>query len=169
MIILGIDPSLRRSGFGVIRMLSADRAEILDCGVINVSANAPQSECLRRLNGGMHELLQAFQPEQVSIESPFYGKNIKTAMILSMARGVIIAVMADAAIPVFAYSPSHAKRAVVGSGAATKSQVAAMISARFKIDVSSIPDDATDALALALCHGQVAMVPAMAAMLPKPI
>jgi len=169
MIILGIDPSLRRSGFGVIRMLSADRAEILDCGVINVPANAPQSECLRRLNGGMHELVRTYHPDQVSIESPFYGKNVKTAMILSMARGVIIAAMADSSIPVYAYSPSHAKRAVVGNGAATKMQVAAMIAARFKLDVSTIPDDATDALALALCHGQITMVPALAAMLPKPI
>jgi len=153
----------------VVRMLSADRAEVLDCGVINVGAKDLQSECLRRLNGGMRELIQCYHPEQVSIENPFYGKNIKTAMILSMARGVIIAAMADAGIPVFPYSPRHAKRAVVGSGTASKSQVAAMIAARFHLDVKNIPDDATDALALALCHGQLAMVPAMVMMLPKPI
>jgi len=169
MIILGIDPSLRRSGFGVIRMLSAERAEIIDCGVINVSASAPQSECLRRLHGGMKELVEAYHPAQVSIESPFYGKNVKTAMILSMARGVIIAAMAEAAIPVYAYSPRQAKKSAVGSGSASKEQVAAMLAARFQLEVKNIPDDATDALALALCHGQLAMVPALSVMLPKPL
>lgn len=169
MIILGIDPSLRRTGYGVIRMLSPDRAEVLDCGIIAVRPDHAHSECLRRLIGGVRELTAVYHPENAAIEDAFYGKNIKTSMILSMARGAIIGTLAEAGVPVYAYSPRRAKKAVVGTGTATKGQVAAMMAARFRLDLSGIPDDATDALALALSHGQIAMAPTMAVLLPAPI
>ena len=169
MIILGIDPALRRTGYGVIDMQSADRAAIVDCGVIVNGQELPHSECLRRVHGGVGELVKQFHPECVAIEEAFYGKNVKTSLILSMARGAIIAALAEMGVPVYVYSPRKAKQAVVGCGSATKTQVAAMMAARFTIDVATIPDDATDALALALCHGQVAAVPGLSALLPRPI
>ena len=86
MIILGIDPAIRTTGYGVIRTESVSRFEILDCGIIANSARLPHTECLRRLAGGIRELVGAFTPDYASIEDPFVGKNASTAIILGMAR-----------------------------------------------------------------------------------
>lgn len=169
MIILGIDPAMRRTGYGVIEMQSADRAAIVDCGIIGNARELSHSECLRRLYGGVGELVRNFHPDCVAMEEAFYGKNVKTSLILSMARGAIIAALAEQGVPIYAYSPRKAKQAVVGSGSATKGQVAAMMAVRFAIEIAGIPDDATDALALALCHGQVAAVPGLQDLLPQPV
>ncbi len=160
---------MRRTGYGAIEMQSVDRVRVLDCGIIANKPDLSHSECLRRLYGGMEELVKSFQPDCVAMEEAFYGKNVKTSMILSMARGAIIAAFAGMGIPVYTYSPRKAKLAAVGNGNATKTQVATMMAARFAIDIKMIPDDATDALALALCHGQIAVVPSLTAMLPKPV
>lgn len=90
MIILGIDPAIRTTGYGVIRTESVSRFEILDCGIIANSARLPHTECLRRLAGGIRELVGAFMPDYASIEDPFVGKNASTAIILGMARGAIL-------------------------------------------------------------------------------
>ncbi len=169
MIILGIDPAIRCTGYGVIDMQSSDRIAVLDCGVISNKPKMPHSECLRRLTGGIRELVAGFNPDCVSIEEAFYGKNIKTSMVLSMARGAIIAALAEVGVAVYPYSPRKAKKSVVGSGAASKDQVAAMMAVRLGINVTDIPDDATDALALAICHGQLAIVPGMSALMPSPV
>lgn len=99
MIILGIDPAIRTTGYGVIRTESVSRFEILDCGIIANSARLPHTECLRRLAGGIRELVGAFTPDYASIEDPFVGKNASTAIILGMARGAILAALAEAAVP----------------------------------------------------------------------
>lgn len=169
MIIIGIDTAIRCTGYGVVEMSGVTRAKILDCGVIKNSDKLPHSECLRRIAGGMGELIARFKPEVASIEDAFYGKNIKTAMILSLARGAVITVAAQAGLPIYAYSPRSAKKAVVGTGAATKEQVALMISAMLELDVRKIPLDSTDALSLALAHGQIAMRPELKMLLPKPL
>jgi crossover junction endodeoxyribonuclease RuvC len=169
MIILGIDPAIRCTGYGVIDIRTPDEMYILDCGVISNKPGVPHSECLRRLSGGIRELIVAFNPDCASIEDAFFGKNIKTSMILSMARGAIIAALAEAGVPVYPYAPRKAKRSTVGTGTASKTQVGAMMAVRFGINVSEIPDDATDALALALCHGQVAITTGMECLLPPPV
>ncbi|OGV58261.1 MAG: crossover junction endodeoxyribonuclease RuvC [Lentisphaerae bacterium GWF2_52_8] len=169
MLIIGIDTAIRCTGYGVVEMSGVNRARILDCGVIKNGDKLPHSECLRRIAGGIGELITRFKPEVASIEDAFYGKNIKTAMILSLARGAAITVAAQANIPIYAYSPRSAKKAVVGTGAATKQQVALMIAAMLELDVRKIPLDSTDALALALAHGQIAMRPELKMLLPKPL
>lgn len=156
MIILGIDTAIRCTGYGVVRACSSDEFEVLDCGVIETSRKAPHSECLRRLSGGVQELITAFQPDCAAIESVFFQKNIKTAMILSLARGAVIAALAMNNIPVREYAPRKAKKAVVGTGAASKTQVATMIASMTGISLDKLPLDATDALAIAVCHGQMA-------------
>ena len=158
MIILGIDPAIRTTGYGVIRTESVSRFEILDCGIIANSARLPHTECLRRLAGGIRELVGAFTPDYASIEDPFVGKNASTAIILGMARGQ------DRA-----YAPSSAKRAAFGSGKATKEQVAMMVSAETGIGIERIPLDSTDAIALAICHAQLVLRPGLAAKLGKPL
>ena len=166
MIILGIDTAIRCTGYGVVNVLSVDEFEVLDCGVIETSRKAPHSECLRRLSGGIRELIVAFQPECAAIESVFYQKNIKTAMILSLARGVVICALAENGVSAREYAPRKAKKSVVGSGAASKLQVATMIASMTGISLDKLPLDATDALALALCHGQMALRPDAELFLP---
>ena len=120
MVILGIDPAIRTTGYGVIRTDSLSHLEILYCGVIANSPKLPHSECLRRLAGGIRELVQAFHPDYASIEEPFMGRNASTAIILGMARGGILTALVESGVPTYAYSPKTAKRAAVGTGMATK-------------------------------------------------
>lgn len=157
MIILGLDPAIRTTGYGVVEMLPGKQAKILDCGVIKNTPQMPHSECVRRLAGGVRELINSFKPDCASLESPFVGDNAKTAIILGMARGAILTALAENNIPAYAYAPIVAKRAVTGMSHARKEQVALMMANEFNIAVSDIPDDATDALALAVCHGQKAL------------
>jgi len=156
MIILGVDTAIRCTGYGIVKAFSPDEFEVLDCGVIETPRKAPHSECLRRLSGGVRELILAFQPDCGAIESVFFQKNIKTAMILSLARGAVIAVLAENNIPVREYAPRKAKKSVVGTGAASKLQVATMVASMTGITLDKLPLDATDALAIAICHGQMA-------------
>ncbi len=169
MIILGIDTAIRKTGYGVIEMTSASKIRILDCGVIANKAGLPHSECLRRLYGGVEELVRSFRPDAASMESAFVSRNIRTAMILSLARGAVIASLAGLSIPVYEYSPKSAKRAATGNGSASKKQVAAVLASICQLDVSTIPDDSTDALALAVCHGSMACRPEMKGFLPDPV
>lgn len=170
MIIIGIDTAIRKTGYGVLETAGAPGSlHILDCGVISNSPKLPHSECLRRIAGGIHELVEKFRPDAAAIEGAFAGKNIRTAMILSLARGAVITKLAEHGIPVYEYSPRTAKRAATGRGDAPKEQVAALLAAIGHLDVARIPDDSTDALALALCHGSLAAKSGAGLPLPQPI
>lgn len=158
MIVLGIDTAIRKTGYGVLDMSTPGKLKVLDCGVISNKPGLRHSECLRRLAGGIAELVSAFHPDAASIESAFVSsRNIRTAMILSLARGSVIAKLAELDVPVYEYSPKTAKRAATGRGDASKEQVAAILAALGHLNVCEIPNDSTDALALAMCHGSLAM------------
>ncbi|MBQ9755196.1 MAG: crossover junction endodeoxyribonuclease RuvC [Lentisphaeria bacterium] len=152
MIILGIDPAIRTTGYGVIDAGPGGKFSVIDCGVIANSQKLPHSQCVRRLHLGICELVNTFHPDCAVLEEPFVGKNAGTAIILGMARGAILAALSINEIPAFAYAPTVAKRAAVGRGSATKEQIAVMISAELGIETDQIPLDSTDALALAMCH-----------------
>ena len=152
MIILGIDPAIRTTGYGVIDAGTGGKFSVIDCGVIANSQKLPHSQCVRRLHLGICELVNTFHPDCAVLEEPFVGKNAGTAIILGMARGAILAALSINEIPAFAYAPTVAKRAAVGRGSATKEQIAVMISAELGIETDQIPLDSTDALALAMCH-----------------
>lgn len=169
MVILGIDTAIRCTGYGVIRYDDNGHATVIDCGIIKSKPTVPHSECLRRLSGGIRELVKKFSPDAASIEGAFVNKNIKTAMILSYARGAVMTVLAEAGIPIYAYAPRKAKLAVCGSGTSTKEQVAMMLASILGLKIEEIPLDSTDALALALCHGQIATKPGAEQFLPKPL
>ncbi len=169
MIILGIDTAIRCTGYGAVDMFAPGKFRILDCGVIRNGKGLPHSECLRRLSGGMKELVERFSPGEASIEDAFVGRNIKTAMTLSLARGAVIAALAEAGVKVFQYSPKTAKRSAVGRGDASKEQVALLMAALCGMDASKIPLDSTDALALAVCHGNASARPELASFMTKPI
>ncbi len=169
MIVIGVDTAIRKTGYGVIEMVTPSELKVLDCGVIANKASLPHSECLRRISGGIRELTEQFHPDAASIESAFVSRNIKSAMILSLARGAAIARLAELGVPVFEYSPKTAKRSATGTGEASKEQVAALIAAMGHLDIRDIPNDATDALALAMCHASIALRDACGTFLNKPI
>lgn len=169
MIILGLDPAIRTTGYGVIRAESLSKVEILDCGIIANSPKMPHSECVRRLSGGIRDLISTFHPDFASMEEPFVGRNAATAIILGMARGAILASLAENGLQTYTYSPKSAKKAAVGNGSATKEQIATLLAAELGIEIDRIPLDSTDALALALCHLQVAMRPDLAEIVGKPL
>ena len=106
--ILGVDTAIRKTGYAVLRLTAPGRFEVADCGLIRNGKDLPHSECLRRLSGGIREIVQTFHPDAASIEMAFVNKNIRTAMILSLARGAVIASLAENGIPIYEYSPKTA-------------------------------------------------------------
>ncbi len=165
--ILGLDTALRCTGFGVIDT-DGQRFAAVDCGLIRIPASAALSECLRRLSGGVVELLDRFAPDVIAIEGGFFFKNVKTATVLGMARGAVVARLAERRLPVYEYAPRRVKQAVCGHGGAGKQQVALLVSQILGIPVTEIKDDATDALAVAVCHAQTAYN-VQGLLLPKPL
>ena len=152
MKVLGIDASLRGTGLAVIEQ-QGSRTSSRHWEVVKTGAKAPHSECLRAIRERIDAVLAAHKPAAAAIEGGFFFKNAKVAMVLGEVRGVAIACCAAAGVPVFEYSPRRAKQNITGWGAAPKEQVARMV-----LSVLGLPElpppDATDALALALCHAQ---------------
>ena len=152
MIILGIDPALRTTGYGVVEMDGRDFSA-LDCGVIKNSRTAALSECLSRVSSGVELLVDSFSPDVGAIEGGFSHKNARTAMVLGMVRGAIVSALARRGLECYEYAPRKAKQMVVGYGNASKAQVVTFIANMMKLDESAIPDDASDAMGIAVCHG----------------
>lgn len=152
--ILGIDTALRKTGWGLIDA-HGNRFSAVDCGVILNQPDLFLSDCLRRLNAGIKGLLSRYHPDLAVIEGGFYCKNVRTAIVLGTARGAALGVLAEAQIPIYEYAPRRVKQVVCGFGNASKQQVALLVAQFLKIQISNLPDDATDALALALCHAQL--------------
>lgn len=150
MKVLGIDASLRGTGLGVIEQ-NGSRTRALHWEVVRLSAKAPHSECLGTIRNRLDAVLERFAPDAASVEGGFFFKNAKVAMVLGEVRGVVIAGCAAAGVPVFEYSPRKAKQNITGWGAAPKDQVARMIVSVLDLQETP-PPDATDSLALALCH-----------------
>ncbi len=151
MILIGIDTALRCTGYGIIE-ISGKKYSAIDCGVIKNKPKIPLSECLHRLRGGIEEIIKLYRPQIAAIEGGYYFKNAQTAMVLGMARGTVVSILAREKIPIYEYAPRKAKQAVVGNGNATKDQVAHSVSQMLNLDIQQIPKDSTDAIALALCH-----------------
>lgn len=150
MIVLGIDTSLRCTGLGVVDDVRGVQ-KILDYGLIKTSATKPRSECLARLHGGVREMIDKYKLDAVSIEGVFFSRNVKTSIILGEARGAVISACSMAGLPVFEYAPRSVKQSLVGFGGAQKQQMVLMIMTRFGLREPP-PEDAADALAIALCH-----------------
>ncbi len=150
-LILGIDPGYAIIGFGLIRSLGG-RYQHLRHGAVTTPADLPLPERLRILYADMTTLLAAQRPDAVAVEKLYFNTNTTTAIAVAEARGVILLSVADANIPIFEYSPSEIKQAVVGYGKAEKAQMMEMTKALLGLPARPKPDDAADALAVALCH-----------------
>ncbi|KAA0875110.1 crossover junction endodeoxyribonuclease RuvC [Nitrincola tapanii] len=149
MLVLGIDPGSRITGYGVIRSL-AGRNEYVASGCIRIQGE-DLAERLRQVYAGVSEIIETYRPEEFAIEQVFMARNADSALKLGQARGVAIVAAANQALPVFEYSARKVKQSVVGAGGADKVQVQHMVSHLLKLP--GLPQaDAADALAIALCH-----------------
>lgn len=150
MTILGIDTSLRSTGYGVLAK-DGSRFTALEAGTIKNAPKAPLSECLRHIHARVAELIQLYSPDVLSIEAVIYGKNAGTMLVLGEARGAVITAAADAGVPVYEYEPRRVKMAVCGNGLAEKLQIQRMV--KTLMNLPELPqNDAADALALAITH-----------------
>jgi crossover junction endodeoxyribonuclease RuvC len=151
MLILGIDPGLATTGYGVVRASRHDLVS-LDYGVIRTPAHTPMAERLLILHDALAQVIAAYQPSTAAVELLFFATNARTAMSVSHARGVVLLALARAAVPVAEYTPLQVKQVVSGYGQADKPQVQQMVRMLLGLDELPRPDDAADALAVAICH-----------------
>jgi len=154
LVTLGIDPGTAILGFGVIQ--GDINPTLIDVGVIETESAAPMPDCLVILHAETARLIERYRPDVMAIEQLFFARNVTTAIAVGQARGVVLLAAAQAGIPVAEYSPSEVKFAVVGYGKAEKRQMQEMVRLILDLDEVPHPDDAADALAIALCHAQTA-------------
>lgn len=151
-IILGLDPSLRGTGFGVIRFGKA-QPQMLTCGTIACPAGWERSRCLAKIAQTLRDVVRQHAPTMCAVEGLFYAQNLQTALIMGEARGAALAVVAEAGLEIYEIAPRKVKQAIVGYGAAQKLAVAKMVQRLLQLAELPAPD-AADALALALAHAQ---------------
>jgi len=155
MRILGIDPGVAIVGFGVI---DVDRGgqRMVQYGAINTEAGLPLATRLVQINRDLEQLIELFEPDEIAIEELFFSKNITTGIAVAHARGIILYTAEKRQIPIYEYTPMQVKQAVVGYGLAEKKQVMDMVRRLLKLKSIPRPDDAADALAIAICHARSA-------------
>jgi crossover junction endodeoxyribonuclease RuvC len=149
VITLGIDPGTAVCGFGVVA-LDGGSLRLIDAGCIRTDAEETDAERLRRLHAALRTIVAEHRPERIAVERLFFQRNVQTAMAVGQARGVALLAAAETGVPIDEPTPNEVKQAVCGNGAAGKEQVAAMVERLLGISLERVPDDATDALALAI-------------------
>ena len=152
MIILGIDPGIATTGFGVCRKVG-DRFEYVNCGVIETAKGQPVERRVRHVHDSVIRLIETYRPDALAIEELFFANNQKTVINVAQARGCILLAAEERGVPIFEYTPLQVKQSVVGFGRAEKRQVMEMVRILFRLPGVPRPDDAADALAIALTHG----------------
>ena len=153
MRILGIDPGYGITGFGVIDQQQG-QSRLVTCGAITTPAGMDFSARLEIIYEDMRQLLERFQPDAVAIEELFFGQNVTTGIGVAQSRGVILLAIRQAGLEVTSYKPMQVKQALTGYGNATKHQMMDMTRRLLHLDAMPKPDDAADAIAIALCHGR---------------
>ncbi len=151
MLILGVDPGTVDTGFGIINEENGSLG-FLDCGVIRTSSTQPIPHRLKRIYEGLQDVIKQYRPDVISIENIFIARNVRSALKLGHARGVAILAAVNNNLDVFEYTPAEVKKTVVGSGRADKEQVQWMVKRLLSLSELPRSHDASDALALAICH-----------------
>ncbi|MBD3185169.1 crossover junction endodeoxyribonuclease RuvC [Candidatus Poribacteria bacterium] len=152
MIVLGVDPGTAITGYGLVSDSSDGSLHQIDYGVIRTKAKTPYPQRVKKIHEGINSLIDEYKPDVVAIEELFFNKNISTAMLVAQARGVVILTSAIAELELREYTPIQVKQAVTGYGRADKAQIQQMIKVLLGLSEIPKPDDAADALALAICH-----------------
>jgi crossover junction endodeoxyribonuclease RuvC len=155
MIVLGIDPGLANTGYGVVALRGA-RLAALDGGVITTPAQLPAERRLAEVHARVAALLDEHRPDALALEDLYFGQNVRTAFAVGQARGAVMLAAGQRCVPCAGYTPQQVKGAVCGSGRAPKDQVARMVKALLGLDADPRPDHAADALAVAVCHANCA-------------
>jgi crossover junction endodeoxyribonuclease RuvC len=154
-LILGIDPGTAITGYGVVSRRDRGSVSLVECGVIRTSAGRPIADRIREIFEEVDGLLLRFSPTAMVVEDVFVGKNAMSALTLGHARGAILLAGALREISIAEYTPAAIKKAVVGTGRATKDQVAFMVQQQLRLKAPPSPADAADGVAAALCHCMV--------------
>ena len=153
MLVLGIDPGTALCGYGVVEE-EDDRGDLrlIEYGAIATSADLPLPERLQIVHANLVELIERRQPVAMAVEELFFARNVRTALSVGHARGVILLAAAQAGLAVYEYTPRQVKQAIAGYGSASKEQVQEMVRLVLNLDFVPEPDDAADAVAIAICH-----------------
>jgi crossover junction endodeoxyribonuclease RuvC len=149
--VLGIDPGTATTGYGVVEEVGG-QLKALTSGVIRTRAGQPMPTRLQVIHREIKQLAEKWQPAEAAVEELFFSKNVRTAMSVGQARGVAMLALADAGLPVVEYTPLAIKQAVTGYGSADKTQMQEMVKMLLGLSEVPRPDDAADALAVAICH-----------------
>jgi len=150
--VLGVDPGTAATGYGVVVREGGGAASLVECGVIRTQPGSPLADRLRDIHEGLDEVLSRHMPDVVAVEGVFFGKNVRTTVLLGHARGVILLAAAQRGLEVAEYAPAEIKNAVVGTGRASKEQVQFMVKKLLRLKEVPSPADAADGVAVALCH-----------------
>lgn len=154
MIILGIDPGIATTGYGIIEFIGS-KYSMVDYGTINTSPKLSTEKRLLEIYSELSLLIQRYSPDTIAIEELFFSTNVKTCIPVAQARGVILLCVAQTKIPFKSYSPLQVKSGVTGYGKSDKKQVQYMVKQLLNLSSTPKPDDAADALALAICHSHL--------------
>jgi crossover junction endodeoxyribonuclease RuvC len=154
--VLGVDPGTAVLGYGVVESGSGQHPRLLECGILTTRARDPLPGRLRVIYDGITALVGRHHPDVVAVETAFYGRNVRTAVVLSHARGVILLAAEIAGVEVAEYSPALIKKTIVGRGAALKPQVGYMVAQLLRLKQSPTPEDAADGVAVAITHLMIA-------------
>ncbi|HEU4955631.1 MAG TPA: crossover junction endodeoxyribonuclease RuvC [Gemmatimonadales bacterium] len=152
MRVLGIDPGTAVMGYGVVETGPSRQPRLVECGTLTTPPRDPLPSRLRIIHDGTTALMARHQPDAVAVESAFYGKNVRTTVVLSHARGVILLAAEQAGVSIAEYSPALVKKTIVGRGAALKPQVGYMVAQLLRLKAPPAPSDAADGVAVALTH-----------------
>jgi len=150
MIILGVDPGTIHTGYGIVK-LNSNKLSLVESGVLNIPANLQMGNKLELIHKTLDNLIKKLRPDEFAIETAFYGKNVQSAMKIGYARGVSLLAATQNNVPASEYSPREIKKAVTGTGAASKEQVSFMVHTLLNLK-NKMKFDESDALAIALCH-----------------
>lgn len=169
VVVLGIDPGTAVTGYGIIRKDGRNPLALVECGVIRTRPRDALPERLAEIHEGVLDLIRRHQPTVLSIEDIFYARNVRTTVVLGHARGVILLAAAQAGLEIHEYPPSEIKKAVAGTGAATKVQVQFMVMRLLRLKSAPHPTDAADGVAAALAFALAPDLPKIDSIRLRPI
>jgi crossover junction endodeoxyribonuclease RuvC len=152
MLVIGIDPGTAKTGYGLVRQHENGQLEQVDFGLISTAAGKPMASRLLSLYRDLLAVLEEHSPQVAAVEKVYFQRNVSSAISVGQARGVILLALAECGLRVAEYTPREIKLAVSGYGGADKGQMQAMVKALLKMPEEPRPDDAADALAVAICH-----------------
>ncbi len=152
MLVIGIDPGTAITGYGLVREEKNGRLTVVDYGVVKTSAKMPMPKRLLSLYHQLKEITFLHRPDCGAVEKLFFQTNVKTAISVGQGRGVAILALAEAEMPISEYTPNEIKQSISGYGSADKAQMQYMVKALLELEEIPKPDDAADALAVAVCH-----------------